>query len=572
MDPVSGFLFSWRHGTMRNIGAAAVGLLFAVSSHSQQPANPSLVAPPPPLVEKIDVSVVNVDVTVTDRRGQSVAGLTRNDFEILEDGKPQEISNFYTVENSRAKPDVRAVEAADGEAPDAGRFRRKVLVLIDNVNTTRHGRNVALDRLEKFVNEHFDDGQYDWSIATMDKRVQLVLPMTSSKKILHDAVAEIRNTGTRRATRTPIEHGEFKSISGLAAIQMEGLNTPPEMTSNATIEIFDDEASFKEQAIYANSATGSIVEAARAFGSSEGRKIILLVTGYLPLGTSSPVDRDARGIRNGSNIHEVATQDEDIAYLRKSLVQEANVSNTSIYIISAEGLEMPVVEGVSSMSSQPRTRSNAPDTSPMFWLAKETGGAFLPGNRMDRSLAELDRRSATFYSLGYRPSHPEDNHYHRLSALVKGHPDYRLQYRDGYSSTPTDARMTRALRSSLGASMQPVTMAMSLIVGEPQYRGLIALVPLKAAMTMESLQYISDARGSRTRLHVYVSVFDGEGRNITLSKAFADIVVLPSEPATGPMTVTIPALALAKGTYRVVVAVRDELTDKIGIVERRIDV
>ena len=39
-----------------------------------------------PLVEKIEVSVVNVDVTVTDRAGKPVRGLTRDDFEIFEDG------------------------------------------------------------------------------------------------------------------------------------------------------------------------------------------------------------------------------------------------------------------------------------------------------------------------------------------------------------------------------------------------------------------------------------------------------------------------------------------------------
>jgi len=155
---------------------------------------------------------------------------------------------------------------------------------------------------------------------------------------------------------------------------------------------------------------------------------------------------------------------------------------------------------------------------------------------------------------------------------VKKHSDYQLQYRDGYSSTPTDMQMTRALSSPLGAVMQPSTMPVSLIVGQPQYRGIIALVPIKAAMSMESLQYITDARGSRTRLHVYVSIFDPDGRNITLAKSFADISVQPNESATGPMTVTIPPLALAKGIYRVVVAVRDELTDHVGVVSQKIEI
>lgn len=561
---------------MRHV--AAVALMFAVSyqspqSSSQQTAHPLLLTAPAPLVEKIDVSVVNIDVTVTDRRGQPVPGLTRDDFEILEDSKPQVISNFYAVENSQPRAVASTPQAAE-ETPDPGRFRRKVLVLIDNQNTSIHGRNIALDRLEDFVNKHFDDGRYDWSIATIDKRLHMVLPMTSSKKILHNVVAEIRSTGTHLATRGSIEQTGFNSVNAVSkhVSDTELINDHPDAVSQATIDNFADEMSLKEQSIYAHSSMRSIVDAARAFGSSEGRKIILLVTGSLPMGTTSPINRGDRNVMNGSHIQDVSTANEELAEMRQLLAREANSSNTSIYIISAEGLQMPVIPSMNQMSAAPVPGSNAVDTSTMFWLAKETGGAYMPGNRMDKSLLDFDRRSATFYSLGYRPQHPEDSAYHRLSVIVKGHSEYRLQYRDGYSNAPTDAQMTRALRSPLGAFMQPATMRMSLIIGEPQYRGLTAVVPLKAAMTMESLQYISDARGSRTRLHVYVSVFDREGRNITLAKSFADISVKPEETTTGPMTVTIPSVALAKGSYRIVVAVRDELTDKVALAEHKVDV
>ena len=561
----------------------AMALLFAVSSQSQQksqqPAIPVPVEAPPPLVEKIEVSVVNVDVTVTDRHGQPVPGLTRNDFEVLEDGKVQPISNFYAVENAQARSDAGPMTMPEETpAPSSDHFRRKVLVLIDNLNTTPHGRNVALDRLENFVNEHFDDGRYDWSIAMIDKRLHMVLPMTSNKKVLHSAVTEIRNTGTRKTIRTSIEHTEFASVSAMTKhITDEPINTPPDATPENTIDIFADEMALKEQTIYARSSTESItesiVEAARAFGSSEGRKIILLVTGYLPLGAQSPINRGNEWqITNGNHIQDVTSANAELGIMRETLVREANASNTSLYIISSEGLEMPVVPGLNPMSAAPVPGSNAMDTSPMYWLAKETGGAYMPGNRIDQSLIDFDRRSASFYSLGYIPLHTDDNRYHRLSVRVKKHSNYQLQYRDGYSSTPTDMQMTRALSSSLGAVMQPSTMAVSLIVGQPQYRGIIAIVPIEAAMSMESLQYITDAHGSRTRLHVYVSIFDPDGRNITLSKSFADISVQPNESTTGPMTVTIPPLALAKGSYRVVVAVRDELTDHVGVVTRKIEI
>jgi VWFA-related protein len=550
----------------------AVALFVAFSLQSQQPTRTVPVAAPPPLVEKIEVSVVNVDVTVTDRHGKPITGLTRNDFEILEDGKPQPISNFYAVDNSQARPDTTAAPA---EVNTQDRFRRKVLVLIDNLNTTPHGRNVALDQLEKFVNEHFDDGRYDWSIATIDNGVHVVLPMTSDKKTLHSVVADIRRTGTRKASRLPVGHADFNSDTAFATPPK---NTPDRINyvktwgSTATINSFDDEVSLKEQMITAHSSTDAIADAARAFGSSEGRKVILLVTGHLPLGTLSPFNRATPDPAVGGHLGEVIDEDNQLDQMRETLVHEANASNTSIYIISAEGLEVPVQDNLTAMSDAQRTASNAVDTSPMFWLAKQTGGAFLPGNRIDDSLIDFDRRSATFYSLGFVPRHSEDTSYHHLAVRIKGHKrDYHLQYREGYSSVPIDAQMTRELHSLFGAVMQPSTMPLSLIVGKPKYRGIVAQVPIVVAMSMESLQYITDARGSRTRVHVYVSIFDPDGRNVTLAKSFADVSVQPNEQATGPMTITVPPVALAKGSYRVVLAVRDELTDHVGVISQRID-
>jgi VWFA-related protein len=560
----------------------AIALLFAVSSQSQQPqktaatARPNPIAAPAPLVEKIDVSVVNVDVSVSDRHGQPVTGLTRNDFEVFEDGKPQPITNFYLVENARVRSDKTSNAEA---APPEQRFRRKVMVLVDNLNTTKRSRNEALAKLEQFIDDHFDDGRYDWSIATVDSRVHLLLPMTSDKRVLHAVVEDIRRRGTNRELRASVGRGDSAQSHVISDASRptdeagETIHNPlPKLL--AEDKQFDEEMGLTEQTMFAASSTEAIVEAARAFGSSEGRKMILLVTGYMPFGQISPLSRVGEGPMTGNHMEDINKKDNQLIALRDHIIHEANASNTSFYIINAEGLDVPPIGENVTVSNMAKSApgSAADDTSAMYWLAGETGGAYLPGSRMEKSFEEFDRRSANFYSLGFASKHPDDMRYHRLVVRVKGHSDFNLQYRDGYSSAETDIQLVRALRSPLGAAMQETTMPVSLIVGDPQYRGLTAIVPLQAAMSMESLQYITDARGSRTRLHVYVSIFDSTGRNITVAKSFADIAVRPNEATTGPMTITIPPLALGKGTYNVVVAVRDELTDHVGVATHKIQV
>src|SRR4051812_30743026 len=52
--------------------------------------------------ESVDVHVVNVEVYVADRDGKRVPGLSREDFELFEDGKPVKISNFYASDAATA--------------------------------------------------------------------------------------------------------------------------------------------------------------------------------------------------------------------------------------------------------------------------------------------------------------------------------------------------------------------------------------------------------------------------------------------------------------------------------------
>jgi VWFA-related protein len=532
---------------------------------------------PPALTEKMDVTVVNVDVTVMDRHGTPIRHLTRDDFEIFEDGVLQPVSNFDRVEDSAAV----AKTSGAAELPRPDRTRKKVLVLIDNINTSAHGRLVALERLEKFVGDHFEDGRYDWSLATVDSGVHLLLPMTSDKSMLHAAIAKIRRMPSQSEMRTPIARSEAGRINEAAENATNGEDPTGENIHRKErrmveqVKNFQEEANFTEQTMFAHQTTSALGDAARAFSAIEGRKIILLVTGYLPLGAVSPLHRVSDfGSRVGANhVEEIVHNDNTLSVLRDQLIREANAANTSFYIISAEGNEVPEQSPVTLNNfSAVAPQSNALDTSAASWLAAETGGAYMTGNRMDESFAEFDRRSANYYALGFVARHPDDGRYRRTRVRVKNHPEYQLQYRDGYSGQPIDEQLRKTLKTMLGVSMQPSTLNVSLTVDQPRYKGAVAIVPLFAALPMESLQYVTDATGSRTRLHVYVSVFDRAGRNITVAKSFADIGIGVHEQPTGPMTLTIPPLAVKRGTYQIVVAVRDELTDHIGVVMRKIDV
>src|SRR5215203_626141 len=83
----------------RNGLAVVVCLILAALTPSL-----SAQAPPPQdqFGEAVDVNVVNVDVYVTDKNGRPVTGLRKEEFELREDGKRVEITNFEAVDRGAA--------------------------------------------------------------------------------------------------------------------------------------------------------------------------------------------------------------------------------------------------------------------------------------------------------------------------------------------------------------------------------------------------------------------------------------------------------------------------------------
>src|ERR1041385_737893 len=82
----------------RSFLAIVVGysLLIAANGQQSKPAIPQKPSDDNDVV-RITTNLVQVDATVTDRQGKQITDLKPEDFEILEDGHPQEIRNFSYV-------------------------------------------------------------------------------------------------------------------------------------------------------------------------------------------------------------------------------------------------------------------------------------------------------------------------------------------------------------------------------------------------------------------------------------------------------------------------------------------
>ena len=459
---------------MRSVPLAALALL----------ASPLLAQAP--LVEKIEVSVVNVDVTVTDRSGAPVRGLARDDFEVFEDGVAQTLTNFYAVE-----------QQAGPQTQDDERFRRKVMLLIDDHAMSPYERDRALRRIEDFINDRFRGGEYDWSIAGVsDGELHMLLPPTSDKKAIRDALDKIR----RRRMPLPEPQPLWTRIGASRVI------------------------------------VDALIDAMRAFGSVTGKKIVLLLTPQL-----LPDDRTVANLS--------ATK--AITLIRNDLIHEANASNVNLYIVNPEG----VATGDSSM----------------YWMARETGGRLFPGNRVEQSLREFDTGSSNYYSLGYSPKQTSDGRYHRIEVRVKKG-DYALQYRDGYSSLPESQQIERTLNSPFGTFMvNGSSIPLTVSFGQRREVEDGVIVTMKTAVPADKLTFISSGEGSTSRVDIFVSLFDWTGRNVFSIRRTREANQGKTGVQPGTFNETTEFFVRHGKPYRVVVAVRDEVSESVGVTQQVVE-
>src|SRR5688572_18324751 len=125
--------------TRRFLPALLGSALLTASLVGQQPAPAAPQAPTQPPVFRVEVNYVEVDAIVTDAQGRIVTDLTADDFELLEDRRPQSVTAFSFV-NIPVERAQRPLFAATAVEPDvqtnSGGEGRLYLIVLDTLHIT----------------------------------------------------------------------------------------------------------------------------------------------------------------------------------------------------------------------------------------------------------------------------------------------------------------------------------------------------------------------------------------------------------------------------------------------------
>jgi VWFA-related protein len=130
----------------KTLALVGVFLTASLSTLAQQPPPPATPQTPPrtpgeqpPVTFKVEINYVEIDAVVTDQRGNFIRTLTKEDFQVSEQGKPQTIANFSLVDIpvERADPPLFKAKPIESDVrSNRKEFDGRVFVLVlDDLNT-----------------------------------------------------------------------------------------------------------------------------------------------------------------------------------------------------------------------------------------------------------------------------------------------------------------------------------------------------------------------------------------------------------------------------------------------------
>ena len=276
---------------MQRLPLRIAALLLALSCPlAVLPAGSAAAAPPeepsqlPPLIEEIQVEVVNVDVVVIDRSGNPVTGLTRDDFILSEDGKARQISNFYSFQNGAIQGAAEAAVPAAAESAGAEATRRRMVVLFDGNSLEKRDCSRAIDAVERFILEQFD-GTYEWAVVAYCDRLQLMQPFTASKTEVLAALSKVRDLPIQVRQLHAWDPLQTENDLTVSRASTFGFRTGFDQASDQYLTRQEFQVRDRMLALLHqfDSTASALIQTMRAYSGLSGRKALVLVTGGLEI-------------------------------------------------------------------------------------------------------------------------------------------------------------------------------------------------------------------------------------------------------------------------------------------------
>lgn len=526
--------------------------------------------------ESIEVRVTNVDVVVTDRNGKPVTGLGPEDFVVLEDGKPQTITNHYEVGEAATAATTTATgedvhESLEPEAPAPIR-KRHFLFFIDNYSLTFE-RNGVMKSLRGFLDRNLQAGD-DVMVVMWDRNLSVVQPFTSDKAAIDAALAKVQKVGPHGAmlesekkravdlawetylASLSLSQSTSHSFGNGASAANQSPTPPPDPASALSLALaYSEEARALQRQLF-----DAMHAMLTSMGSLEGRKVFVFAGAYMPDVPGLEIFERFSAKANGSNSAAFITTDTTSSKLPSHREEIAKISRHA----NAEGVTMYTIfaeDPVEVRDDPQKYREYNNSAGPFAALADLTGGTMLTKTaNYDAIFETVARDASSYYSLGYRSN---DNKPGQHAIVVKTKdPSYTVRSRKSYVVKSADERFGDRVAANVVQPEQASEIEVKVAVGETKKRARGEfLVPIDVTIPTSAVTLLQDGDTTMAGgFTVYIAAGTMRGGMSAVSKREQAIRV----PKTGVAQLTAKPLVF----HTEVLLGRGESIVSIGVVDR----
>lgn len=534
------------------LAALSGGLLAA----QQQPA-PETPAPQtdqPPVTFRVEVNYVEVDAVVTDAQGMPITNLTKDDFEVYEDGKKQEVATFSLVNIpiERAERPLFASAPVEADVQTNDHVEGRIyLIVLDDVHTdlTRTPRVKAA--ATRFIENNF--GTNDLAAVVFTGRTGDGQDFTNNPRLLVAAI----NKFTGRKLRS----GTLNRIEGARVNPGTGALEP------------GDDIDQMDRAFRARSMANSIRKLSEFMAGVRGRRKTMILIG-------EGVDYDiyeAVG-QLGSTASSVILDTHDA-------IAAATRGNVTIYTIDPRGLmnaESDLIEVSGTVGdADGRAIGNELRLSQdsLRVLADATGGfAAVNRNDLNGAFDRIVTENSSYYMLGFYSTNDRRNGRYRKLEVRLNRPGLRVRNRAGYyeargrapnqpaaSTSPTALApaITEALGSPLPVSGVPLKMFAAPFKGADGN----AAIAMALEIDVSSLDFVEANGTFNEQVEVAYTAVNSQGKVFPGERQTATLTLKPDtyERATARGFRVLSQVNLPPGRYQMRVAAGNK-TGKAGSV------
>jgi VWFA-related protein len=543
--------------------------------------------------EVMDVQVINVDVYVTDRKGQPVVGLSRDAFELRVDGAPVPISNFYAEVGGVVREALGPIRTGGEssfvtveETAEPTARRTHVVILIDHQRLRPANRKRAFKALREAV-ARFDKEDL---IAVVGVEGSLVF----YSDFLYDrrAVERILDNASRVSVRTDVNEFERRQIFGELARGMSG------GVLGSELNIADDNILLSRIRAYATEEYARSLNSLRevekvvsTLNGVPGRKVVLYLGEGIPTrpGEGLFVEwRNRFGQGNPDSEIGVRRFDFNTDYSREigrydltqpmeKLASRANAAGVTLYAVDAEGNHGgDLRSALTEQGATSETLSVVDENyrAPLEYASKATGGRLLRSSgELVEQLADVVSDFDTFYSLGFMPPAGWDPGTEHDIKVEVGGKELRVRHREEVRLPQPDELEAGATVAALIYQTVDNPLGFQATPGDrTQVREAKAGLPVTLEIPVGNLGFVPQGDVQAGSLTIFVTTKNAAGETSQVQKIpfHLNLPAHVFEQAKGDMAHYPLPLVLRPGDQQVAIGIRDDVNGVFSAI--RLDV